>query len=228
MKELQMKDLAPAHQIMLATWQQHTHAEFVLRDPDAALATMTEKPYVLCSPSGTGGVGRAGVHAFYANEFLPAIPQDFELSSLSQTFGNDRIVEEFVVRFTHTLDMGWMLPGVPPTGRKAEFVLVGIIQFQAGKVAHEHIHWDQATVLSQLGLLDSPLAAAGVGSAAQLRKLSVASKDAESLNVRHSSQSFPLTGSGESHSLPRYLRLGPDGRPLEPVPEGMLVHGDPY
>src|SRR5262245_1765704 len=209
-----MNDLASHHQIMLATWQQHTHAEFVLRDPDAALATMTDTPYVLCIPSGKGGTGRAGVHAFYANEFLPAIPPDFDLDSLSQTFGNDRIVEEFVVRFTHTLDMGWMLPGVPPTGRKAEFVLGGIIQFQAGKIAHEHIHWDQATVLSQLGVLDSPLAAAGVGSAAQLRKLSAASKAAESLDAQHSNESFPPTGSDESDSLPRYLRLGPDGKPL--------------
>jgi carboxymethylenebutenolidase len=168
-----MNIVTPHHQIMLTTWQQHTHAEFVLRDADAALATMTENPYVLCVASGTGGVGRAGVHAFYANEFLPAIPPDFELTSLSQTFGNDRIVEEFVVRFTHTLDMGWMLPGVPPTGRRVEIVLAGIIQFQAGKIACERIYWDQATVLSQLGVVDTPVAAAGVGSAAQLLRLAV-------------------------------------------------------
>src|SRR5262249_39820036 len=147
-----------------------------LRDPDAALATMTEKTYVLCIPSGTGGIGRTGVHAFYANEFLPAITPDIELESLSQTFRDDRIAEEFVVRLSHTLDMGWMLRGVPPAGCKAEFVLVGVIQFQGGKVAHEHIQWDQTTVLSQLGVLVSPLAAAGVGSAVQLRELSVASK----------------------------------------------------
>ena len=100
---------------MLATWQQHTHAEFVLKDPDAALATMIENPYVLLIPSGTGGTGRAGVHEFYANQFLPKIPPDFELNSVSQIFSNDRIVEEFVVRFTHSLNMDWMLPGLPPT-----------------------------------------------------------------------------------------------------------------
>ena len=119
---------------MLATWQQHTHAEFVLKDPDAALATMIENPYVLLIPSGTGGTGRAGVHEFYANQFLPKIPPDFELDFVSQIFSNDRIVEEFVVRFTHSLNMDWMLPGLSPTERKVEFVLVGIIQFQAGKV----------------------------------------------------------------------------------------------
>lgn len=166
-----MSNLTPDQQAMLATWQQHTYAEFMLKDADAALATMTENPYVLAIPSGTGGSGRAGVHEFYANQFLPNIPLDFELISLSQTFGKDRIVEEFVIRFTHSLRMDWMLPGIPATGRGVEFALVGIIQFQAGKVANEHLYWDQATVLSQLGILDHPLAAAGVESAAQLLKL---------------------------------------------------------
>ena len=118
--ELPMSKLAPDQQAMLATWQQHTYAEFELKDADAALATMTEDPYVLAIPCGTSGSGRAGVHEFYANHFLPNIPPDFELTSLSQTFGTDRIVEEFVIRFTHTLDMGWMLPGVPATGRRVE------------------------------------------------------------------------------------------------------------
>jgi len=168
---LPTNELTPEHQTMLATWQQHTYAEFVLKDADAALATMTENPYVLAIPSGTGGSGRAGVREFYAKEFLTSIPPDFELTSLSQTFGRDRIVEEFVIRFTHTLKMNWMLPGLLATGRKVEFGLVGIIQFQAGKVANERLYWDQATVLSQLGVLDHPLATAGVGSAAQLLQL---------------------------------------------------------
>jgi len=155
----------------LATWQQHTYAEFVLKDADAALATMTENPYVLAIPSGTGGTGRIGVREFYADQFLPYIPPDWELTSLSQIFGEYRIVEEFVIRFTHTLDMDWMVPGVPATGRKVESAWVGIIQFQAGKVANERLYWDQATVLSQLGVLDHPAAAAGVGSAVQLLKL---------------------------------------------------------
>jgi carboxymethylenebutenolidase len=168
---LPTNELTPDHQTMLAIWQQHTYAEFVLKDADAALATMTEDPYVFAIPSGTGGSGRAGVHEFYANHFLPKIPPDFELTSLSQIFGSDRIVEEFVIRFTHTLEMDWMLPGVPATSRRAEFAFVGLIQFQAGKLANERFYWDQATVLSQLGVLDHPLAAAGVGSAAQLLKL---------------------------------------------------------
>ena len=168
-----MNPLPPDHQALLATWQQHTHAEFQLKDPDAALATMTENPYVICVPSGTGGVGRVAVRKFYAEQFLPSIPPDFELQSLSQIFSNDAIVEEFVVRFTHSLRMDWMLPGIRPTGRKAEFVIVVIIRFHAGKVAREHVYWDQATVLSQLGVLDKRIGTAGAGSAAQLLRLSV-------------------------------------------------------
>ena len=146
-----MSSLTLDQQAMLATWQQHTYAEFVLKDADAALATMTENPYVLMISSGMGRVGRTAVREFYANKFLPNIPPDLEIISLSQTFGDDRIVEEMVMRFTHTVDMDWILPGVPATGRRAEFALVGVIRFQAGKVANEHLYWDQATVLSQLG-----------------------------------------------------------------------------
>ena len=166
-----MNHLPPEHEAMLATWQQHTHAEFLLKDPDATLATMTDNPYVICVPSGTGGVGRAAVRKFYAEKFLPSIPPDFELQSLSQIFSNDAIVEEFVVRFTHTLRMDWMLPGVSATGRKAEFAFVGIIEFRAGKVARERFYWDQATVLSQLGIPHHPVVTAGIGSAAHLLKL---------------------------------------------------------
>jgi len=166
-----MSSLTLDQQAMLATWQQHTYAEFVLKDADAALATMTENPYVLMISSGMGRVGRTAVRAFYANKFLPNIPPDLEIISLSQTFGDDRLVEEMVMRCTHSIAMEWILPGVRATGRRAEFALAGIIQFQNGKVAHEHLYWDQATVLSQMGILDHPLAAAGVGSAGQLLKL---------------------------------------------------------
>jgi carboxymethylenebutenolidase len=165
-------NLTPKQQAMLAVWQQHTYAEFALKDPDAALAVMTENPYVFNVPSGTGGVGRAGVYDFYANQMLPSLPPDLELVSLSQTFGDNRIVEEFVIRFTHSLRMDWLLPGVPVTGRKVEVALVGVIGIEGGKVASEHLYWDQATVLSQLGVLDHPTAAAGVGSAARLLELS--------------------------------------------------------
>ena len=121
-----MSRLTPDQRTMLATWQQHTHAEFVLKDTEAALATMTENPYVFLVSSGTARIGRAAVRDFYANHFLPQIPPDLEITSLSQTFGNDRIAEEMVIRFTHTIDMDWILPNVRPTGQRAEFVVAAI------------------------------------------------------------------------------------------------------
>ena len=166
-----MKNVMLDHQTMLATWQQHTYAEFVLKDADAALATMTENPYVLLIGSGVVRIGRVAVREFYTDKFLPGIPPDLEITTLSQTFGDDRIAEEMAVRFTHTIDMDWLLPGVRPTGGKAEFVVAVFIQFEGGKIAHEHIYWDQATVLSQLGVLDHPLAVGGMRSAAELLRL---------------------------------------------------------
>jgi carboxymethylenebutenolidase len=164
-------NLRPDQQTMLAVWQQHAYAEFVLKDADAALATMTENPYVFLVASGVGRVGRAAVHEFYANKFLPNIPADLELTSLSQTCGADRIVEEIVMRFTHTIEMEWLLPGVGATGRKAEFALAGVIRFETGKIASEHLYWDQATLLSQMGVLDHPMAVAGMVSATGLLRL---------------------------------------------------------
>jgi carboxymethylenebutenolidase len=165
-----MNDLTPRQQIMLATWQQHTYAEFVLKDADAALATMVENPYVFMISSGTARVGRAAVREFYDNHFLPQIPPDLEIPSLSQTFGDNRLVEEMVIRFTHSIEMDWIFSGLQPTGRTAEFI-AGVIQFEGGKVAQEHLYWDQATLLSQMGVLDHPLAAGGVDSAQQLLRL---------------------------------------------------------
>ena len=130
---------------------------------------MAENPYVLLIGCGVVLVGRAAVREFYANKFLPNIPQDFEITTVSQTFGDVRI--EMAVRFTHTTGMDWLLPGVRPTGRKAEFMVASFIQFDGGKIAHEHAYWDQATVLSQLGVLDNPLAMGGMRSAAELLRL---------------------------------------------------------
>ena len=136
-----MNRLTPPQQIMLATWQQHTHAEFVLKDADAALVTMTENPYVFLISSGTARVGRAAVHEFYSNHFLSNLPADLELTSLSQTFGDNRIAEEMAVRFTHSIDMDWLLPGLRPTHRRAEFVLAAIMS--------STIRWHQPGLAAQ-------------------------------------------------------------------------------
>src|SRR5262249_32289838 len=98
--------------------------------------------------------GRRQLEHFYGQYFIPGMPSDVELVPLSRTVGQDRIVDEFVFRCTHTVRMDWLLPGVPPTGRRLDLVMVVIVHFEGGKIHDEHIHWDQASALVQLGLLD--------------------------------------------------------------------------
>jgi carboxymethylenebutenolidase len=63
-----------------------------------------------------------------------------------------------------------ILPGIKPTGRKVTVPTVVIVGFdQDNKITHEHIYWDQATMLVQLGLLDpSALPVTGAEQAARL------------------------------------------------------------
>ena len=129
--------------------------EFVTRDTDATLDTMVPDAYVNHVPVMTGGVGCEALRAFYAQLFIPRMPPDTEIVAVSRTIGNDRLVDEMIFRFTHTIEMAWMLPGVPPTGKHVEIPLVAIVHFRDGKLAHEHIYWDQASVLVQLGLLSA-------------------------------------------------------------------------
>ena len=147
-------------------WEEHVRDEFATRDTDATLATMVPDAYVNHVPVMTGGVGREALRDFYSRLFIPRMPPDTGIEPVSRTIGTDRLVDEMIFRFTHTMEMEWMLPGVPPTGRQVEIPLVVVIHFRDGKLAHEHIYWDQASVLVQLGLLDpSKLPVAGVETA---------------------------------------------------------------
>ena len=160
-------DLTPAQQAMLAVWQQHVYAEFVTKKVEDALDTMTEDTHVLLVPVLTGAFGKDKVRAFYSQSFIPQIPADLEATLVSQTIGQDRLVEEAVYRFTHSRAMDWMLPGIAPTGKQIEVVVVGIIHFRDGKIASEHLYWDQASVLVQLGLLDAHTPATAGGQSAR-------------------------------------------------------------
>jgi carboxymethylenebutenolidase len=114
----------------------------------------------------TGGVGRDELREFYSQHFIPKMPPDLTITPISRTIDDDRLVDEMLVQFTHTVVMDWMLPGVAPTGRRVEVPVVAIVHFRDGKLAHEHIYWDQASVLVQIGLLDpSTLPVAGAESA---------------------------------------------------------------
>ncbi|MDQ2839669.1 MAG: ester cyclase [Acidobacteriota bacterium] len=134
-------------------WNDHTAYEFNTRDTEATLATMTEDAYVNHIPVMTGGAGKVELRHFYSRDFIPCMPPDTTLASISRTVGENQLVDEMIFSFTHTIEMPWMLPGIPPTGRHVEIPLVAIVHFRDGKLAHEHIYWDQASVLKQIGLL---------------------------------------------------------------------------
>jgi carboxymethylenebutenolidase len=140
---------------LVALWEAHCRYEFETRDVDATMATMVAQPYVNHIPTMTGGVGHEALRRFYAEHFIGANPPDFSMTPVSRTVGTDRVVDEFVLHFTHTTEIDWMLPGIAPTGRPVEIPMVAIVQFQGDKLVHEHIYWDQASVLAQVGLLDA-------------------------------------------------------------------------
>ena len=127
---------------------------------------MVEDAYVNHIPVLTGGSGRDELREFYSKRFIPQMPPDTEMTPVSRTIGEDQIVDEMIFKFTHTIPMDWMLPGIPPTGKRVEVPLVAIVRFRDGKLAHEHIYWDQASVLVQIGLLDpAKLPVVGIDSA---------------------------------------------------------------
>jgi carboxymethylenebutenolidase len=141
---------------LIAKWDEHTRYEFETRDVEATLATMVEDAYVNHIPVMTGGSGKAALRLFYATDFISVMPPDTSLTPISRTVGKDQIVDEMIFAFTHTTEMPWMLPGIAPTNRRVEIPLVAIVAFRDGKLAHEHIYWDQASVLKQIGLLNDP------------------------------------------------------------------------
>jgi carboxymethylenebutenolidase len=158
--------LTPEQQFLNDIWEEHIRDEFTTRDTTATIDTMVPEAYVNHVPVLTGGVGREQLREFYSRHFIPRMPPDTEIVPISRTIGSERLVDEMIFRFTHTLEMDWMLPGIAPTGRKVECGLVVIVHFRDGKLSSEHIYWDQATVLVQLGLLDSTrLPVTGVESA---------------------------------------------------------------
>ena len=144
-----------------AIWDNHTELEFAKKDADATMKTMVPEPYVNHVPTMTGGIGYRDLRRFYRDFFIPGNPLDMAIKVLSRTVGSDRVVDEMLCTYTHTKEVPWMLPGVPPTGKKVEVVVVGVICIRGEKLYHEHIHWDQASVLVQIGLLDPNLVPKG-------------------------------------------------------------------
>jgi carboxymethylenebutenolidase len=146
------------------TWDEHMAQEFVHEDVDATMRTMTADPHVICVPVAAGGRGRTAVRDFYSRHFIGRTPPDLQVEPLSRTVSAERVVDEMLVSFTHDVEMPWILPGIAPTGRRVEIPVVAIVAFRDGKIENEHIYWDQASVLAQIGLLlpaGLPVLAAG-------------------------------------------------------------------
>ena len=162
--------LSPAQQKLKEVWEEHMKCEFATKSVDDTMATMIEGGHINHVPTMTGGQGLKAIRDFYTRFFIPQMPPDTKTTPISRTIGETQIVDEMIFEFTHTVPMDWMLPGIAPTGKRVEVALVAIIGFRKGKVSHEHIYWDQASVLVQLGLLDaSRLPVAGRESAAKVR-----------------------------------------------------------
>jgi carboxymethylenebutenolidase len=153
-----------------AVFDAHVRAEFVERSVDTTMATMTDAPYVTHVPVLTGGHGREDVRAFYSKWFIGRWPDDTEVTQVSRTVGQGRVIDELIVSFTHDREMPALLPGVPATGRKVTLAHVVVMGFTDGKVAYEHIYWDQASLLVQVGLIDpTRLPVTGAEQARKLR-----------------------------------------------------------
>jgi carboxymethylenebutenolidase len=149
-----MATLSAEQDAMVALFQRHVDAELA-GDLETTMATMTDDPHLNHVASMAGGVGRDGVLAFYRDHLVGKFfPPDVTMTNVSRTVGQDQVVEELVLTFTHTKPVDWILPGVPATGKRIEVAVVVIVGFKDGKISHEHIYWDQASVLAQTGLLD--------------------------------------------------------------------------
>ncbi len=137
-------------------WDNHLEAEFSQKDPDAALKTMTDNPRVTIVPTMIGGRGTAELRNFYARHFLNQLPPDLEVIPFSRTHGQGRVVDELVLKFTHSIQMDWVLPGIPPTGKHIELVVCVVVYFEGDRIAAENLYYDSATALKQAGLITDP------------------------------------------------------------------------
>lgn len=150
-------------------WDMHCEYEFNTRNVDDTMATMVAEPYVNHIPTLTGGVGYKDLYRFYKHHFVDSNPDDTTLVPISRTIGDTQIVDELLFCFTHDREIDWLIPGIAPTGKYVEIPLVAVVKFRGDKLYHEHIYWDQASVLVQIGVLDpTGLPVAGRETAAKL------------------------------------------------------------
>jgi carboxymethylenebutenolidase len=134
-------------------WAEHLAGEFSTKDVEATLATMVDDAYVNHMPVNTGGRGKDELRTFYRDNFIPSWPDDLVMKPVNRIVGDSQLADELHLTFTHSKQMDWFLPGVPPTNKKVDIDLIVVVQFRGDKLACERIYWDQAEVLRQVGLL---------------------------------------------------------------------------
>ena len=134
-------------------WAEHLKGEFETKDVEATLATMVDDAYVNHMPVNTGGRGKEALRIFYRDDFIPSWPEDLQMTPVNRVVGEEQLVDELHVTFTHSKPMNWFLPNVRPTYKKIAVDFVVVVQFRGDKLVCERIYWDHAAVLRQAGLL---------------------------------------------------------------------------
>jgi carboxymethylenebutenolidase len=154
-------------------FDKHVKSEFEDKDVESTMKTMVKEPYVHHVPVMTGGVGYDNVYNFYKNDFVGKMPKDIKVTHISRTVGKNQVVDELILSFTHDIEIKSMLPGIQPTGKYVELPHVVVMKFRGNKIVHEHIYWDQASLLTQIGLLDPKnLPIKGIEQSEKLKELS--------------------------------------------------------
>jgi carboxymethylenebutenolidase len=154
-------------------FDEHVRHEFIDHDVNATMRTMVRRPIVHHVPTLTGGVGYRNVYSFYKRDFIGHMPNDTKIKQISRTIGKDQVVDELILSFTHDREIKFMLPGVPPTGKYIELPHVVVMRFKDNKIVHEHIYWDQASALAQIGILDTKkLPVVGLKQSRRLQEIS--------------------------------------------------------
>jgi carboxymethylenebutenolidase len=165
-----------SHDKLAAVFDTHINCEFDKIDVFATMQTMVKDPYVHHVPVLTGGIGYEKVYTFYRDSFIGKMPSDTKFVQISRTIGKYQVVDELILSFTHDIEIPAMVPGIPPTGKHVELPLVFVMRFKGNKIAHEHIYWDRASLLSQIGLLDSKeLPIIGIEQSKKLQELAALS-----------------------------------------------------
>ncbi|HET9807641.1 MAG: ester cyclase [Deltaproteobacteria bacterium] len=167
-----------SHNNLGEVFNRHIKYEFEEKDVDKTMKTMTNEPYVHHVPILTGGKGYEGVYKFYKNSFVGKMTADTKVVRISRTVSNDQVVDELILSFTHDIEIPAMLPGISPTGRYVELPHVVVMKFKGNKIDHEHIYWDQASLLAQIGLLDNnkELPITGIEQSKKLQELALSTQ----------------------------------------------------